>query len=168
MPERESKSQKAKIIHLEEAKKVFERLKDRHIVLVGGCYDILHFGHLDFLRKSSEEGNMLVIALESDEFITKSKTRKPIHNQDQRAQILASLEFVDIVIKLPLMQGHEDYLNLVKAVMPKIIAVTYGDPKYKYKKNHADAVGAEIKEVCKLDETFSSTQILQYANIFRD
>lgn len=143
-------------------------MQKTNIVLVGGCYDILHFGHLAFLKKAKEQGDSLVVALESDEFIVKTKQRQPIHNQQQRAQILASLEFVDVVITLPYMQGHEDYLNMVKMVRPKVIAVTKGDPKYSYKKSHADAVGAEVKEVFELDKSLSSSQILQYADILRD
>ena len=55
------------------------------IVLVGGCFDILHFGHLMFLKNAKEEGKVLVVLLESDEFIKKFKHREPVHKQNERA-----------------------------------------------------------------------------------
>lgn len=167
MPESDAKSAKKKIISLSEAAQTFQN-RTGGTVLVGGCYDILHFGHIDFLKKSKAAGEYLVVALESDDFIIRSKSRAPVHTQHQRAQILASLESVDAVIMLPLMNGHEDYRRLVEAVRPEIIAVTKGDPNYIYKKKHADAVGAKLQEVCELNAAFSSTQILTYANILRD
>ncbi len=140
----------------------------RKIVLVGGCYDILHYGHYAFLKAASEEGDILIIALESDEFIKKRKNRTPVHTQQQRAEILSGLSFVDYVIKLPFMNGDTDYMHLVDMTKPTIIAITDGDPQLENKKRQAEKVGAQLKIVTPVVESFSSSSIIEYANLLRD
>ena len=130
-------------------------------VLIGGCFDILHYGHTSFLINARQEGDLLIVMLESDEFIKKYKNRTPFHTQQQRAEILAQLMVVDYVIKLPLMEGDTSYADLVKKIHPTVIAVTAKDPKLDLKKEQAEAVRAEVKEVVNL-LPFSSTQ---YATI---
>jgi len=133
---------------------------DRDFVLVGGCFDIFHYGHLIFLGKAKELGGQLIIALESDEFILRKKRRKPIHSQNQRAKILAALSIVDLVIKLPYFRSNLEYTNLVKLIKPKFIAVTRGDPLIITKKQQAAMVGGELKIVCQRQANFSSTKII--------
>lgn len=102
----------------------------KKVVLVGGCFDILHWGHISFLKKARKLGNYLVVALESDENIRKLKgPNRPIHNQRERKAMLESLRFVDKVIALPSMKSDADYKRLVRRVDPDIIAVTAGDTK---------------------------------------
>ncbi|MEO6508323.1 MAG: adenylyltransferase/cytidyltransferase family protein [Patescibacteria group bacterium] len=133
-------------------------------VLVGGCFDIFHYGHASFLENARAEGDMLVILLESDEFIRKYKKREPLHSQEQRAEILAHLTVVDYIIKLPLMTTNTDYADLVSKLRPSVIAVTEGDEKLELKKLQAEKIGAEIKVVTS-QLPFSSSQ---YASFFRD
>lgn len=109
----------------------------KKIVLLGGCFDILHYGHIEFLRKSKDLGDYLIIALESDEMITKYKKRQPIHTQLQRAQNLAAIQYVDKVLLLPVLEGFKDYNQLVQDVKPVIIATTKGDPQIKNKMQQA-------------------------------
>ena len=100
------------------------------VVLVGGCFDILHYGHIYFLKKAKKLGDILIIALESDENTKKLKgPGRPIHTQRERKKMLESLRFVDKVIALPPMKSDSDYEKLVRKVNPDIIAVTAGDTK---------------------------------------
>ena len=64
-----------KILTTEQAIKVAKQIQARgsKIVLAGGCFDILHLGHITFLEKAKAQGDMLFILLESDENIKKSK-----------------------------------------------------------------------------------------------
>lgn len=156
------------IITLDEVHARLSEEQGKRIVLVGGCYDILHFGHLSFLKAARDAGDLLVVALESDEFIRVRKNREPVHTQQQRAEILSSLRCVDYVITLSLMRADSDYGRLVKEVMPSVIAVTAGDSMIDRKQGHADKVGATVKIVCDMAEGFSSSQILSYANILSD
>lgn len=133
-------------------------------VLVGGCFDLIHFGHTVFLEKSKGLGDYLVVALESDENVTKLKGKgRPFHSQAQRAKMLESLTFVDEVIKLPTMKSDTDYERLVKKVKPAIIAVTKGDPLLEKKRSHAAKVDAKVFEIPKL-RVSSTSKILEKLN----
>lgn len=126
-------------------------------VLVGGVFDILHYGHVNFLKKAKSKGDWLVVALESDENTKKIKgPKRPIHNQKQRREILKSLNFVDEVIMLKRIMKDPDYLRLVKKVRPEFIAVTEGDPAYMKKLSHADKVGAKIISIRKVTSVSTS------------
>jgi len=129
-------------------------------ILVGGCFDLLHYGHLQFLERARALGDYLVVALESDEFIKTHKQREPIHTQDQRAKILRGLRVVDQVIELPYLQTYEDYFTLVKQIQPQVIAVTAGDPQLANKQKQAAAIGAEVIEVTALVENLSTKAII--------
>ena len=142
--------------------------KNKKVVLVGGCFDIFHYGHLTFLKKARSAGDYLIIALESDES-TKRKGRSLFHNQKQRAELLAGLEIVDLVLLLPDWQNNSDYFNLVKKIQPQVIAVSDNDPKYELKKEQANLVKAEIKVVTPLLIDYSSSKIKeQYESFSRD
>lgn len=134
---------------------------DKKIVLVGGCFDILHYGHIQFLQKAKNIGDYLIVALEPDERIIQSKNRQPIHNQQERAYNLLALRFVDYVLLLPLLNGFGDYLGLVEAVKPHSIAVTDGDPQINNKKKQAEIVNAQLVIVTNRIEPFSSSMIYQ-------
>ncbi|SRR6266404_1035706 len=133
----------------------------KKIVLVGGCFDIIHFGHIQFLQKAKEAGDYLIVALEPDERIINYKKRTPIHTQQERAHNLLALRSVDQVIMLPLLNGFDDYLALVADIKPHIIAISANDPQQVNKQKQADAVGAQLVVVTDMIGTFSSSAIFQ-------
>lgn len=132
---------------------------DGRKILVGGCFDILHIGHLKFLKSAKKSGDRLIIALESDEFIEKNKNKKPFHSQEERAQILASLEFTDLIIKLPVFESDKDYFNLVSLLKPSIIAITEGDPQTKNKLMQAKEVGGRVLVVADFIKNKASSLV---------
>ena len=69
------------------------------IVTTNGCFDILHVGHLRYLKKAKSFGDILVVALNSDSSTRalKGETR-PVNNQNDRAELLSNLNCVDIVV----------------------------------------------------------------------
>src|SRR3989338_6184443 len=78
-------------------------------ILVGGCFDLLHFGHINFLKDAKKYGDYLIVALESDENVRRMKgDNRPIHTQVQRKQMLKALEYVDEVRMLQPMKTDED------------------------------------------------------------
>lgn len=133
---------------------------EKNAVLVGGCFDLLHYGHLKFLERAKALGAVLTIALEPDEKIQNSKGRNPIHSQKQRAEMLSHLQFVDEVILLPLLQGFEEYLLLVQMLEPHYLAVTANDPQLLNKEKQAKAVGAELVSVIDYIAEFSSSKLI--------
>ena len=150
----------AKIIRLEEIESFKIRLQGKKTVLVGGCFDLVHYGHFAFLKKATEAGDYLIIALESDESILIHKKRRPVHTQRERAEILASFRFVDMVILLPYLSSDQEYDEFVKKVRPDIIAVTSNDIQIKNKKRQAGSVIGELKIVTPLLRDFSTKKII--------
>jgi len=140
---------------------LFRKLfKDKKTVLVGGCFDLIHFGHLQFLKKAKASGNFLIVALEPNEFIKKNKRENPIHNQKERAEVLSSLNIVDLVVSLSYFSSNKEYLDMVKAIGPKIIAVTEGDPQLENKKKQIEEIGGQLKVVTPLLKKFSTRKII--------
>ena len=131
----------------------------KKIVLVGGCFDLLHYGHIAFLQQAKAYGNWLVVALESDENVRRMKGEsRPIHSQSQRQEMLKSLKFVDEIIMLPTLTADKEYFDLVHKVKPQVIAVTEGDPILEKKKQQASEVGAEVVVIPKV-HTPSTSQL---------
>lgn len=127
-------------------------------VLVGGCFDLLHYGHINFLQSAAKLGR-LVIALENDESIKKGKNSSPIHTQQQRAEILAELHSVTAVILLPYLKTYEDYLTLVQIIKPAILAITKDDHQTENKRKQAKTINAQVVEVNNLISGLSSSLI---------
>lgn len=152
----------SKIITYQQAAKLSTVKKKK--VLVGGCFDIFHIGHLTFLQAAKKHGEMLIVALESDDFIRKKKQREPFHTQHERAEILAACEIVDIVILLPLFTSSRQYGDLVDTIKPHIIAITEGDPHKHYKKQHAEKIGASVVTVTSKIPGHGSTAIFAILN----
>lgn len=129
-------------------------------VLVGGCFDVLHVGHVKFLKKAKSFGDYLIVLLESDVNIKKLKgPTRPFHNQKERKEVLKSLRFVDEIIVLPDVITNKTYDDLIKKIKPNIIAITKGDPIADKKLIQAKSVGAKLKIVKKY-KSHSSSKIM--------
>ncbi|MDT0777120.1 glycerol-3-phosphate cytidylyltransferase [Staphylococcus pseudintermedius] len=66
-------------------------------VITYGTYDLLHYGHIELLRRAREMGDYLVVALSSDEF-NRIKNKKSYYNFEQRKMMLEAIRYVDLVI----------------------------------------------------------------------
>jgi len=72
------------------------RDQDKRIVLCHGTFDLLHIGHVRHLKQASKQGDVLIVTLTADEFVTKGPDR-PIFNQELRAEHIAAIDIVDYV-----------------------------------------------------------------------
>ena len=128
-------------------------------VLAGGCFDLLHPGHLSFLKKAKEQGDLLFLLLESDDMIKKSKgNNRPHQDQQIRAENLAQTQIVDYVILLPEEMDNNEYDKLVSLIKPAIIATTKGDPYRYHKERQALLVGGKVVDVIDRISNFSTSQ----------
>lgn len=74
------------------------RKEGKKIAFTNGCFDILHVGHVRYLREAKKTADVLVLALNSDFSVRSIKGEKrPLVNEEERAEILAALEFIDFV-----------------------------------------------------------------------
>ena len=67
-------------------------------VITYGTFDILHYGHINLLRRAKEQGDYLIVALSTDEFNWNEKKKKCYFNYEQRKQLLEAIRYVDLVI----------------------------------------------------------------------
>ena len=76
-----------------------ERENGKSIVFTNGCFDILHKGHVDYLAKAADKGDVLVVAVNADESVKRlgKSPSRPIQDQDARAYLIAALESVSYV-----------------------------------------------------------------------
>lgn len=88
------------------------------IVFTNGCFDILHLGHIDYLSKAKDLGNLLIVGLNTDESVRRIKgNNRPIQDEISRAMVLAALGIVDIVVFF----GEDTPYNLIKTTRPDIL-----------------------------------------------
>ena len=90
-----------KIVSLEEICSLREQLasQGRKVVFTNGCFDLLHIGHVRYLKEAKKQGDLLIVGLNDDESTRHIKgPGRPFIAQRDRAEILAALEFVDYVI----------------------------------------------------------------------
>ena len=75
------------------------RKKGKKIAFTNGCFDILHVGHVRYLREAKKTADVLVLALNSDSSVRSLKGKeRPLVPEKERAEIIAALEFIDFVI----------------------------------------------------------------------
>ena len=96
----------------------WHRRQKEVIVFTNGCFDIIHTGHIEFLKFCKSQGNVLVVGLNSDSSVRQIKgPERPINNQYDRAVVLAAFETVDYVTFF----DEPDPLRLVKEVKPDVL-----------------------------------------------
>jgi rfaE bifunctional protein nucleotidyltransferase chain/domain len=94
----------SKIVELEELRDRCEKLRSagKKIVATNGCFDLLHVGHVRYLRAARALGDLLVVGLNGDRSVRELKgAGRPITIQSDRAEILAALECVDLITIFP-------------------------------------------------------------------
>lgn len=148
------------IVNPEEAAAIAKELKakNKRIGVVGGCFDILHGGHVEFLKKAKEKVDVLFVLLESDEAIKMLKgDDRPINDQPARATILSAIRYVDYVVTLVQICTNDQYDDIIQMLNPVLIATTQGDKNIEHKKRQAKLTGADLIEVMprKLDQSTS-------------
>ncbi len=90
----------------------------KKIVFTNGCFDILHVGHIKYLSQAKDQGDILIIGLNSDKSVKKLKgNNRPINSFEDRAKLLAALKSVDLVI----MFEEQTPENLIKEIIPDIL-----------------------------------------------
>jgi D-beta-D-heptose 7-phosphate kinase/D-beta-D-heptose 1-phosphate adenosyltransferase len=105
----------------EQLKNKIDELKKtgKKIVFTNGCFDILHWGHVSYLKKAKELGDYLVLALNTDQSVQKLKgPTRPINKQHDRALVINELKSIDFVTFF----SEETPFNIINLIKPDIIA----------------------------------------------
>ncbi len=109
-----------KIVEQEELKRIVEELKSekKKIVFTNGCFDILHLGHIRFLKQAKALGDILIVGVNSDRSVKKLKgPGRPIFSQAERTEILATLVPVDYITIF----FEETPLQIIEKILPDVL-----------------------------------------------
>ena len=137
------------------------KLHSQKIVFTNGCFDVLHFGHVQYLLEARKLGDLLVVGLNSDASVRRLKGEsRPINGENERAFVLAALEFVDYVVVFE----EDTPKKLIETVRPDVL-VKGGDYQIE------NIVGADFVmqnggtvTTIPFVEGFSSTRIIEQLN----
>lgn len=152
-----------KILNIGQATNTATKLRNqgRTIGLVGGCFDVLHNGHIHFLNNAKKKVDILFILLESDQNVHKRKGEgRPVNSQKDRALVLSSISSIDYIIPLKLMTKDSKYDRLVIQIKPDVIAQTEGDTNSAQRLKQCKLVDAELIFINKIDD-ISTTNLLK-------
>lgn len=110
----------AKIKGLPEAKELVQRwnAQGEKIVFTNGCFDIVHRGHIDYLSKAKDLGDRLVLGLNTDASVQRLKgPERPVVDEESRAVLLASMQFIDMVVYF----DEDTPYELIKWLQPDVL-----------------------------------------------
>jgi D-beta-D-heptose 7-phosphate kinase / D-beta-D-heptose 1-phosphate adenosyltransferase len=108
------------VLELEELKKIISMAKstDKKVVFTNGCFDIIHGGHIEFLKKAKSMGDILIVGLNTDQSVKKLKgENRPIKNEQERANILSALKYIDYITLF----GETTPEKLIREIRPDIL-----------------------------------------------
>jgi rfaE bifunctional protein nucleotidyltransferase chain/domain len=153
--------EKNNILNLSQARKIASELKEmgKAIVLTNGCFDILHIGHIQSLMESKELGDILIVGVADDEWVTKTKGKeRPCNSIITRMSVLLAIRHIDYIVPI----YEDNAVDLIDAIKPKFY--TKGED-YSLETMNAeerialDSYGASIV-FTKYVDGYSSTDII--------
>jgi len=109
-----------KILNRQDLKIELDKLRARgkKIAFTNGCFDILHVGHVRYLREAGKTADVLVLALNSDSSVREIKGEKrPIVPEEERAEVMASFEFINYITIF----SEQTPLELINYLQPDIL-----------------------------------------------
>ena len=156
-----------KALSVPKAIKISEKLRSqgKRVVFVGGVFDILHIGHVKFLEKAKQQGDILFVLLESDASVRKLKgENRPINSQKNRAVVLSSLSPIDYIVLLPNIKTNKQYDTIVGQIRPSIIATTAKDSNILHKNRQAKQIKGKVVCVLQRISDQSTTRLAKLIN----
>lgn len=108
-----------KIYSINELTDITDKLKaqGKKIVFTNGCFDIIHAGHVRYLKEAKSYGDILIVGVNSDSSVSSIKKGRPIISQGHRTEILAAFEMVDFITVF----DSDKPLNIIKRLRPDVI-----------------------------------------------
>lgn len=150
----------AKIVTKEEMKTIIEREKEskKAIVFTNGCFDLIHHAHIDVLKQAKRRGDILVVAINSDESVKRIKgEQRPIMHEAERVFVLSALSCVDYIVIFE----EDTPLKLIRYLLPDIL-VKGSDYELNeiVGKDIVESYGGEV-EIISTGKQFSTTDLIQ-------
>jgi rfaE bifunctional protein nucleotidyltransferase chain/domain len=157
-----------KIVSIDELRRERARLRHdgKQLVFTNGCFDILHVGHVRYLRSARELGDALVVAINSDRSVRELKgAGRPIMNEQERAEMLAALGAVDYVTVF----DDTSPRSLIAEVLPDIL-VKGGDykPEEIHGREETEAAGGRVLSLPFVEGASTSSIIERVKRVIGD
>ncbi|MCT0949319.1 glycerol-3-phosphate cytidylyltransferase [Weissella confusa] len=127
-------------------------------VITYGTFDMLHYGHINLLKRAKERGDYLIVALSTDEFNSQMKNKKTYFSFEQRKSLFDAIRFVDLVIPEGSWSQKESDINLYK-----IDEFVMGDDWLNQFDSLAESTGVEVTYLERTPE-ISTSQIKKDLN----
>ncbi len=109
-----------KILTIEEMRAERDKLvaQGKHLVFTNGCFDILHRGHITYLAFARNQGDALVVGLNTDASVKANKgDDRPINSEEDRAYVLGSLRAVDYIVLF----GDKEPKDIIAKILPQVL-----------------------------------------------
>uniref|UniRef100_UPI00272E9D4C D-glycero-beta-D-manno-heptose 1-phosphate adenylyltransferase n=1 Tax=Geoalkalibacter sp. TaxID=3041440 RepID=UPI00272E9D4C len=143
-----------------------ERERGKRIVFTNGCFDLLHVGHVKYLQKARNLGDLLVLGLNSDDSIRRLKgAKRPLIGEEERAHLMAALKCIDYVVIF----DEDTPLELIGALRPHIL-VKGGDyaPEGVVGKELVESYGGRVEIIPFVDGKSTTNVIERILERYRD
>ncbi len=148
-----------KIIDIEQMQATRDEMRKagRKLVFTNGCFDILHAGHVDYLSFARNQGDALVVGLNSDASVKRNKGEdRPINCEDDRAYVIAALESVDFVILF----DDDEPKGIIAEIIPDILVKGEDWAHYVSGREIVEANGGKVV-LAKMVEGRSTTNTIE-------
>ena len=109
-----------KLTRLDELTEIAKRFKKegKKIIFTNGCFDLLHLGHIRYLKEAKRLGDILIVGLNSDNSVISLKgPNRPLVKEEARAEILSALEMVDYIVIFDELTPK----NLIDRIIPNVL-----------------------------------------------
>jgi len=151
---------KTKVKSIAALKKISSSLKKvgKRTVFTNGCFDLVHRGHCEYLKKAKSLGDVLIVGLNSDSSVRRLKGKgRPVNTQKARAAVLAGLNFIDFVTIFE----EDTPLAVIKKIKPDILVKGADwDKKKIVGKSVVESDGGKVRTI-KYLKGYSTTKILK-------
>ena len=147
-------------VSLDELKKIRQKLKteNKKVVFTNGVFDLIHSGHVDYLVKAKQMGNVLIVGMNTDASVKRIKgDKRPILKEDERAFIISNLKPVDYVVLF----DEDTPEKLINEIVPDVLVKGADWPVEKIVgKDVVEKNGGEVKTIDIVNHQ-STTKIIE-------
>ena len=148
-----------KILTIQEMRAERDRLvaQGKKLVFTNGCFDILHRGHVSYLTFARNQGDALVVAVNTDVSVKVNKgDERPINTEEDRAFVLASLRAVDYVV----MFGDPEPKGIIAEILPQVLVKGKDWAHYVSGREVVEANGGKVV-LAEMVEGRSTTNVIE-------
>ncbi len=127
------------------------------VVFTNGCFDILHRGHIRYLNFARQQGDVLILGMNSDASVKRNKGEdRPINSEQDRAEVLAALECIDYVVLF----DDDEPRELIEALLPDVLVKGEDWAHYVSGREAVEAAGGNVV-LAKMVEGRSTTGTIE-------